>query len=348
MNLNLNMIIAAVHALILAGCVTYPVERNLKPYEADISRSNTDFSVMTYNIEGLPWPARTGRRSFLDAIGRELERMDENGILPDVIVFQEAFSTSALKTASNTPHPVFLLGPRASSKSSFQRTDNELLRHRNLLRGEWGIKFLGSGLAIASRFPVSIIVKEPFGSLSCVGWDCLSNKGMILARVHVPTLAVPVEVLTLHMNSQGSSGVSVQRQLAAHETQSAELSAFINQNSSPENPLIVAGDFNMRGSPRRFDEFERHNGANLARRYCIENQRVQLETKCEIALSFDGDEPWMDTQDLQIFDNGKSATLRPIRLEAWFDGDDSGGRLSDHDAYVVTYSIVSVAEGAQR
>ena len=46
---------------------------------------------MTYNIEGLPWPARKGRRPFLRAITAEFQRMEQLGVLPDVIVFQEAF-----------------------------------------------------------------------------------------------------------------------------------------------------------------------------------------------------------------------------------------------------------------
>jgi len=29
-----------------------------------------------------------------------------------------------------------------------------------------------------------------------------------------------------------------------------------------------------------------------------------------------------------------------VRIEAWFDGPDAGGKLSDHDAYVVTYAIL--------
>ena len=102
---------------------------------------------------------------------------------------------------------------------------------------------------------------------------------------------------------------------------------------------MVAGDFNMRGSPERFEEFERQNGYMLARRYCLERNAAAADQPCEIAVSWDGDEPWMDTQDLQIFDNGVDLKLRPIRLEAWFDGDDSGGKLSDHDAYIVTSAL---------
>ncbi|NQX95842.1 MAG: metal-dependent hydrolase [Erythrobacter sp.] len=255
------------------------------------------------------------------------------------MVFQEAFSTTALRTAAGSPHPIFALGPRRSTKTTFAKTDDPDLRKRNILRGEWGIKVFGSGLAVASRHPVSEVAEEPFGPRSCAGWDCLSNKGMPLVRVHLPGFAAPLEIVTTHMNSQRSSGVSQAKQVASHKVQSAQLAQFIDQHSRVANPLIIAGDFNMRGSPERFEEFKRQNGYILARRYCQERAEAAAEQPCEIAVSWDGDAPWMDTQDLQIFDHGAQLSVRPVKLEAWFDGDDSGGELSDHDTYIVTYAI---------
>lgn len=333
--------LACLIALIgLAGCAAYPDERLDFTLPSDAMDRSERLSIMTYNIEGLTWPARTGRGPFLEKINEELTVMEANGTLPDVVVFQEAFSSAALRTAANSPHPVFALGPRRGTRSSFPKTLDPDLRGRNLLRGEWGIKVFGSGLAVASRFPVSEVAEEPFGPRSCAGWDCLSNKGMLLVRVHLPGSSTPVEIVTTHMNSQGSSGVSTQKQVASHRVQSAQLATFIDQHSRETSPLVVAGDFNMRGSPERFEEFERQNGYMLARRYCQErNQAAKGQPPCEIAVSWDGDEPWMDTQDLQIFDDGTDLKLRPVRLEAWFDGDDSGGKLSDHDAYIVTYAL---------
>lgn len=322
-------------AAALAGCVSYPEERaaNATPAAA----APATLSVMTYNIEGLTWPARTGRGPFLEAITAEFDRMERANLLPDVIVFQEAFSTDALRTAASTPHPAFALGPRAPTRSGLKKTRDPVLRKRNYLRGEWGIRFMGSGLAVASRYPVIAEFRQPYGPSSCAGWDCLSNKSVMLVRIALPGLSDPVEIATTHMNSQGSSGVSVEKQLAAHKVQSGELADFLDRASDAANPFVLAGDFNMRRSPARFDEFERLNGYNLARRHCLE---PAPRPPCDIALSFDGDEPWLDTQDLQIFDDGEHIALRPVRIEAWFDGEDAGGRLSDHDAYIVTYALV--------
>ena len=51
------------------------------------------------------------------------------------------------------------------------------------------------------------------------------------------------------------------------------------------------------------------------------------------------DAPWMDTQDLQFFWEGNPASIRPIRVEALFDGRPESPTLSDHDGFMVTYEI---------
>lgn len=322
------------------GCVSYPDVPPIRPVAAEPGPPPPTLSVMTYNIEGLTWPARTGRRSSLEAISAELARMEKAGVLPDVIVFQEAFSNSALRTAASTPHPHVVLGPRARQRSGLPRTRDPVLRRRNVLRGEWGPRVMGSGLAIASRYPITAFFTQPYGPTSCAGWDCLANKSAMLVRIAVPGLADPVEIATTHMNSQRASKAPPEKHLAAHFAQSAELADFLNRVSKPESPLVLAGDFNMRSSAERFDAFEQLNGFQLARRYCLEAQGDPALSPCDIRISFDGDEPWMDTQDLQIFDDGARIALRPVRIEAWFDGPDAGGRLSDHDAYIVTYALL--------
>lgn len=59
----------------------------------------------------------------------------------------------------------------------------------------------------------------------------------------------------------------------------------------------------------------------------------------EIRLSFDSDEPWMDTQDLQGSFDGDRIKIRPIIIEALFDEPVDGKMLSDHDGYMVTYRL---------
>lgn len=154
---------------------------------------------MTYNIEGLPWPARKGRRPFLRAITAEFQRMEQLGVLPDVIVFQEAFSSQALQTAASTPHSHFVTGPRAAKHSGLSKTSDPVLRKRNYLRGEWGIRFMGSGLAIASRFPILGVYRQPYGPSSCAGWDCLANKSAMLVQIAVPEVRLQLHALAYNL-----------------------------------------------------------------------------------------------------------------------------------------------------
>jgi hypothetical protein len=58
-----------------------------------------------------------------------------------------------------------------------------------------------------------------------------------------------------------------------------------------------------------------------------------------VRLSWDGDTPWMDTQDLQGFDSGTRVSLRPVRVDALFDEPWKGRPLADHDGLLVVYRL---------
>lgn len=210
-------------ALLVVGCVHYPEERRSASTFSIPASSSATLSVMTYNLEGLPWPARKGRGLFLREITAEFQRMEQRGVLPDVIVFQEAFSSQALQAAASTPHPFFTSGPRATRRSELPKSRDPIPRKSNYLRGEWGVRFMVSGLAIASRYPIIEEHRQPYGPSSCAGWDCLAKKSVMLVQVAVPGVPDPIEIATTHMNSQGASGVKPEKHLAAHMAQSAEL-----------------------------------------------------------------------------------------------------------------------------
>ena len=40
-----------------------------------------------------------------------------------------------------------------------------------------------------------------------------------------------------------------------------------------------------------------------------------------------------------IRDRGDTVSVRPLRVEAMFDGGESGPELSDHDGFLVTYEL---------
>lgn len=293
----------------------------------------TTLSVLTYNIEGLGWPARASRAPSLRAIGERLAALRAEGRAPDIILFQEMFSGPAKKAVAATGYPAIVTGPRRTTRA--QGVTSESLPGRsNIRHGEIGLHLTGSGLAIASRYPIVHVDMHAYGRHSCAGLDCLANKGVLLARVAIPGVPTPIDFYDTHMNSRGASRAPSLRNFAAHERQSLEASAFIDRSHDDAYPLIFGGDFNMRHSDLRWENFSRYQSLNLVHRVCADPA-----SGCDVRLSWDGDAPWMNTQDLQFFWPGDRVSVRPVRVEAMFDGGDSGPELSDHDGFLVTYRL---------
>jgi endonuclease/exonuclease/phosphatase family metal-dependent hydrolase len=292
-----------------------------------------EFSVLTYNIEGLPWPIRKGRSAKLREIGERLLADVKAGNGPDIVLIQEAFSAAAVRAVMATGYPNIVGGPGRTQRRTLASAENRR-GAPNWLRGELGIRLTSSGLIVASRYPITRMTSEPFGKSSCAGFDCLSNKGKLLASIAIPGVPFPIEVVNTHMNAQGASRVPTHRYNPAHRAQSDELLAFLTAYRDPQQPLILGGDFNMRGSSVRFSRFQELHALELAHRECI-----RPDSPCEVLASWDGDEPWMDTQDLQLFASATAVHIIPVRIETMFDGRLNSPALSDHDGLLVTYRV---------
>lgn len=300
---------------------------------ADGQTASTNLSVLTFNIEGLSWPARSGRGPSLAKIGAHLAAMRSVGRAPDVVLFQEMFSDAAKRAVLASGYPAIASGPHRTTRARGS-TREKLPGRSSLKRGEIGIHAFGSGLAIASRYAIVDTDRRAYGRKSCAGFDCLSNKGIALARIEVPGVPSLIDVYDTHMNSRGASGAPAARNLAAHDRQALEASEFIDRTHDDATPLIFGGDFNMRHSEERWGNFSRYQSLALVHRVCVDPA-----SGCEVRMSWDGDEPWMDTQDLQFFWPGDGVRLRPVRVEALFDGRPGSPQLSDHDGFLVTYEL---------
>jgi endonuclease/exonuclease/phosphatase family metal-dependent hydrolase len=329
-------------ALLLTGCGTSPPLRTLACRAAappgiveslDGKSKAITLKVLTYNIEGLGFPARKGRARELQQIGARLAAMHSAGTGPDIVLFQEMFSSAAKKAVADSGYPAIAPGPRRTTRA-FESTREKLPGKSKLKRGEIGVHFTGSGLAIASRHPIVSMDIRAYGTRSCAGLDCLANKGIMLARIFIPGVPTPIDVYDTHMNSRGASKASETRSRAAHDRQALEASEFIDRTHDDKYPVILGGDFNMRHSEPRWENFSRYQSLSLVHRVCADRS-----SGCEVKLSWDGDAPWMDTQDLQFFWSGTVASIRPIRVEALFDGSPDSPQLSDHDGYMVTYRL---------
>lgn len=156
----------------------------------------------------------------------------------------------------------------------------------------------------------------------------------MLTRVFIPGLPTPLDVYNTHMNARGASRTPERRNIAAHERQALEISEFIDRTHDDSLPAVLGGDFNMRRSTARWEHFTRYQPMSLVHQVC-----ARASDDCDVEMSWDGDEPWMDTQDLQFFSSGSSMSIRPIKVQALFDGRPSSPRLSDHDGLLVTYLL---------
>jgi endonuclease/exonuclease/phosphatase family metal-dependent hydrolase len=329
-------------ALLLAGCATPPPARTLACSDAtapeivrsaDGTKASTTLKVLTFNIEGLGFPARSGRAAELKQIGARLAAMRAAGTGPDIILFQEMFSGTAKAAVAASGYPAIASGPRRTTRASGS-TSEALPGKAKLKRGEVGLHFTGSGLAIASRYPILSTQMRAYGKSACAGIDCLANKGIMLARIAILGVPTPIDIYDTHMNSKGASKAPEPRHLAAHDRQALEASQFIDSTHDDAFPVILGGDFNMRHSESRWENFSRYQSLSLVHRVCADQA-----SECDVRMSWDGDAPWMDTQDLQFFWSGDLASIRPVRVEAVFDGSPDSPQLSDHDGFMVTYRI---------
>lgn len=328
--------------LLLAGCVSLPEGRTISCAEAPrpeirLSAGGTiasmELDVLTYNIEGLPKFTRKARRDALEGIGEHLAALRRAGDAPDVVLFQEVFSRRARGAVLAAGYPSLAPGPSAHQHPP-RPASPRLPGRSNPRKGELGLKFASSGLVIAAEYPLVERRAVPFRRGSCAGFDCLANKGIAFARMAIPGVPVPVDLYTTHMNSTGASRVAERRHLAAHNKQAREIGDYVGLNSPPALPVVFGGDFNMRGQPDRFEHFIRLHRLRLVHVYC-----TRFPADCDVRQSWDGDAPWLDTQDLQLFSSGSAVTVRPIRVEAMFDGRADSPKLSDHDGFRVVYEL---------
>jgi endonuclease/exonuclease/phosphatase family metal-dependent hydrolase len=292
------------------------------------------FSVMTYNVEGLPWPVRKGRGTALKRIGHELAAMRAKGVEPDVVLIQEGFRDEIWDLIDESQYPYVARGPRKGQRDANvfpkgQRPDFRRVKYRR--KGEGLGKWGSSGLWVLSNHPIEWVKSHAYRY--CAGLDCLANKGVMLVAVDVQGLLTPVEIADTHLNSKGASGVPRSRATQAHHLQADELKRFMQADRTPGAPLIVGGDFNVMHSPERFDHVMNDYPFEVVSRWCHARPGA-----CDTQISYDGDAPWLNTQDLIGFLNGEAVAVTPIAVEATFDGADEPV-LSDHDGYKVTFRL---------
>jgi endonuclease/exonuclease/phosphatase family metal-dependent hydrolase len=307
------------------------------------AQAPTELSVLTYNIEGLPWPARSGRAADLSRIADQLQALRADGRQPHVVLFEEAFSHRARAIAAHAGYRYVADGPSASDVGAAPSSpaDRAFMAARRFLFGEKLGKWRGSGLRIASDYPIVDVKRMAYPAYACAGMDCLANKGAVLVTIAVPGVSQPVAIVDTHLNSRRAARVAIDRSFYAYQRQVDALSDFVRANIAPGSPFIVAGDFNAGQEPRRRDYLLRQASAwrsdapvRAALDTCLEaGEACPTDNRPDLAFSR------KRGRDYQWFASGASTNLALKSMAALFGHDANGRMLSDHVGYAATYQI---------
>lgn len=168
------------------------------------------FSILTYNVAGLPEPLSGSRPA------KYTRRISERINAFDLVVTQEDFWYHR-DLVSAAEFPLMAPGNRAGT--------------------------LGDGLSRFSRFPMTEVRHEAWQT--CFGWlghasDCLTKKGFAWAD-HELAPGVWLAVYDLHLDAGGAPGDQ-----EARARQMEQLMAALRR-SSAGRAVIVAGDWNLSG-----------------------------------------------------------------------------------------------------
>ena len=308
-------------------------------------RAATYISVLTYNVAALPWPLRGDRTKALELIGAELAAARAAGNGPDIVLLQEGFRASTSRLIGLAGYPNWVRGPaRDDRMPDYSDEAPEAFRDaRRWDKAEGLGKVADSGLWILSNWPILRKETTPFYASECAGYDCAANKGVLWAEIEVPGMPGTLQVFNTHLNARTSTGVPEARSLAAYALQVARMETFVDTQRDAGEPLIYGGDFNAKGSPERFEAFER---AERLPQRIVQKDCLSPGPDCAVGLQAASRQPWLDTQDWQGWEHGRDVQVRVTGIETWFAGERPDaplikGRhtLSDHDALLVRYEL---------
>lgn len=335
--------LAAVAAIVMVPAATPGLAHLAPPAGRPVAFDGT-LSVLTYNVHGLPWPVAWGRPADLRRIADDLLAMRRQGCQPHVVVLQEAFTDDARAIGAEAGYRYVVDGPGPAMANPAPAGPDAVrfAQAQSWLKGEGLGKFVGSGLQILSDYPVERVRRMAFPAYACAGFDCLANKGALLATLRLPGRAEPVDVVTTHLNSRHASGVPNARSQVAYRLQTAFLADFIRTAHDRAYPLVVAGDFNVGSVPARrgslLDDVQHAwtPGAPVADAYGVAGA-------AGLALSPDARFSRGRARDWQFFADGRKAAIRLAGIDVPFGHAPDGSMLSDHVGYTVRFAMPSAA-----
>ena len=338
-------------AMLFAGLVSFVATGSTSsslPYRLDMAQllpdgGNTTLSMMTYNIKGLPWPLAFDRDAALARIGGRLRALRQRGQQPHILVLQEAFTPQAAEIARTSGYRHMTFGPDRLMRSPIApaTADQAFLADARWDRGEAMGKQTDSGLIILSDYPIVRVQRLAFPDFACAGFDCLANKGVVIADIQVPGEEKPVAIVNIHLNARKASGVSVARSLAAYARQVDLTARFIASAVPRDRTLMIGSDMNIGGNSDRtrifFDSFSRHGlsfvaaeqgGAQLA----LQQAAIPVpQARDDLIHATQRRKDWIFAR------AGRGTALVVKGAHVPFGSEPDGQPLSDHFGYVIAY-----------
>ena len=299
-------------------------------------------SVLSYNIKGLPWPIAKGRTEALSEIGERLTQLRALGNAPNIVVLQEGFIAAAATIQQQGGYKYAAAGPAADYRSeTFSPSPSKKFTETaSALRGETEGKYLNSGLRIFSDFPIIKVEGLAFPEYACAGYDCLANKGILLAWVKVPNYSKPIAIVDTHLNSREASGVSDERSNAAWVMQAEIVMRFVHDKIPSSATVIFTGDLNIGQVPARIqvnnDRGDFLPGGSEALRLAIATDKIRDDRQLDEVRWIIG-----HAKDWQWFRSGATKQLNLIDVSVPFGVEPDGTSLSDHLGYIANYRLTS-------
>ncbi|MGN6279173.1 MAG: endonuclease/exonuclease/phosphatase family protein, partial [Sphingomonas sp.] len=277
----------------------------------------------------------SGRPAAFERIAARLVRLRAQGEAPQVVVLQEAFTDAARRIGSEAGYRYVAYGPTISEQGApvDGSAGRAFLSAARWMHGETEGPVFGSGLVILSDYPIVGTATLAYPRDACAGYDCLANKGAVMARIALPDGAGPVDIVTTHLNCRERTGVAVGRADEAYQRQLASLVAFVRTAHDPADPLVVAGDFNV--------------GRTATRQAAVASVTADLGANPALAtlvaagrsLPADALFSWAKDKDLQLAAPAPGAALTAEAVTTPFGHEPDGSMLSDHVGYVVRYHL---------
>lgn len=292
--------------------------------------------VLLWNVEGLPWPIRSGRDAKLARMADWIAQRRAAGLGPDILILHKAFTPAASRIALAGDFRSVLPGPArdharhlptAAAPAGFAAA-------ADWRKGEGLGKWLDGGLYIATDLPVLARFQLPFGAASCAGYDCLANKGSQAAIVAIPGAPDVLRIFNTHRNAREPSGVSIARAETAHKLQTEENDLILQVIRADGGAMIAAGDFNNYRAGDRRGFFADDPGFRLA---------AKGDGRTARAAAITDRKAWDDAYDLVGYRSSDTLRVEPLAVASLFDGK-NGPRLSDHDAQYIVFRISWAAD----